>query len=109
MAADDCATPDRRAVRSRAPLRAIFRRQADRECATVHGTAAATGNAVTGRRGTGKFKALCYCNGTAKVGVIESDPSLAIFINCSTPVFNPDGTSNGTEICTSDFVPLTKP
>ena len=35
MAADDCATADRRAARSRAPLRAIFRRQADRECATV--------------------------------------------------------------------------
>jgi hypothetical protein len=60
---------------------------------------------------TGKFKELCYCKGTGMVGVIESNPTLfgAILIFCSTPVFNPDGTSKSTEICESDFVPLTKP
>jgi hypothetical protein len=56
----------------------------------------------------GQFKALCVCNATGEVGVVESfngTPTLGV--TCTVPTFDADGTFVAADDC-DDWTPVTK-
>lgn len=61
-----------------------------------------------GTIGTGKYKALCVCNGTEQVGVLESFNGIPnLGVTCTVPSFSANGDYNSGSAC-YDWTPLTK-
>ena len=56
----------------------------------------------------GQFKALCVCNATDEVGVVESfNGTPTLEVTCTVPTFDADGTFVAADDC-NDWTPITK-
>ena len=61
-----------------------------------------------GTIGAGKWKALCVCNPTDRVGVLETFGGIPnLGITCTVPTFNAQGDFNSGTAC-YDWTPVTK-